>query len=160
MRGLRVPRGVTLVTVREISRRVGVSNGRAHQVINADPSFPAPFGVLAGRLVYDWRRVEAWATDVGRATNPDPAGSVSFTAATDVVVVTMTEVAAILAVSIPRAAELAGEEWFPAPVGRFGRATLWHVDDVTTWNRDVRSDRRHDRTYRRGPQWRRLEEPN
>lgn len=156
MPGLHVPKGVELVTVREISRRIGVSNGRAHQIINADRAFPAPFGVLAGRLVYDWRRVEAWATDVGRATNPDPAGTVSFAAATDVVVVTMTEVAAILAVSTPRAAELASEEWFPAPVGRFGRATLWQVDDVTTWNRDVRSDRRRTRTHTRGPQWRRL----
>jgi predicted DNA-binding transcriptional regulator AlpA len=158
VRGLRVPQGVELVTVREISRRIGVSNGRAHQIINADRSFPAPFGVLAGRLVYDWRRVSAWASEAGRATDPTPPASVSYTAPIDVTIVTLSEVAAILAVSIPRAAELAAQDRFPPPIGRFGRAILWRIEEVTTWNRDIRSDRRHQRTHRRGAQWHRLPE--
>jgi predicted DNA-binding transcriptional regulator AlpA len=128
--GLFIAAGTEVVTAREISRRLGISNGRIHQIIAADRAFPEPYGTLAGRIAWDWERITRWAADANRTIDTTPPGSSSYRAETDASVVTLTEVAIVLGVSIPRAAELAERDTFPARIGRFGRGILWDRDAI------------------------------
>jgi predicted DNA-binding transcriptional regulator AlpA len=139
--GLFIAAGTEVVTAREIARRLGISNGRIHQIIAADRAFPEPYGTLAGRIAWDWTRIAQWAADANRTIDTTPPGSSSYRAETDASVVTLTEVAILLGVSIPRAAELAERDTFPPRIGRFGRGILWDRNAIVHY-REHRPDRR------------------
>ncbi|KQC39090.1 regulator [Frankia sp. ACN1ag] len=47
----------------EIGRRLGVSTGRVHQILAADPTFPKPRAVLSMGKVWATAEIEKWITE-------------------------------------------------------------------------------------------------
>jgi predicted DNA-binding transcriptional regulator AlpA len=63
-----------LVSVPEIAELLGVSQQRAHQIINAYVDFPAPEADLAIGRVWSREAVESWAQSHPRKPGRRPSG--------------------------------------------------------------------------------------
>jgi len=57
------PNEQELMGAAEVARRLGVSPGRVHQIVAADPTFPKPRAVLSMGKVWRTADVERWVAE-------------------------------------------------------------------------------------------------
>jgi predicted DNA-binding transcriptional regulator AlpA len=66
-----------LMAMAELTRALGLSASRVHQIVGGDPTFPAPVATLRVGKIWLAADVEEWMRRTGRAApspGPPPAG--------------------------------------------------------------------------------------
>ena len=54
------------MTVGDVAKLLGLTRQRVHQIMDEDPSFPAPAATLSVGRIWNRLDVEKWAREVGR----------------------------------------------------------------------------------------------
>jgi predicted DNA-binding transcriptional regulator AlpA len=54
------------MTVGDVAKLLGLTRQRVHQIVDEDPSFPAPVATLSVGRVWERSDVEKWARATGR----------------------------------------------------------------------------------------------
>jgi prophage regulatory protein len=57
------------MTVGDVARLLGVTRQRVHQIVEEDPSFPAPVATLSVGRVWERADILQWGRETGRITD-------------------------------------------------------------------------------------------